>query len=441
MRILVTVHHFPPNYVGGAELRAYRTAKALIERGYEVRIICIERIDSGEKSGVVWEDDNFDGIPVQRLFFNHNLIPDPFRWSYNNPWIGEHLQEFVQDFRPDILHMFGGYLMTASPLLIADQLGISTVVTLTDFWFLCPRIILLRTNGQVCPLSSRPLYCARCLAEEKRRYRIPAKIFPGMLSLFWKLQRSKINRHIERRSFLTGVLNNVGAIISPSKFLAKTFIKAGIKSQKIIYSRQGRDFPALTPEVIIKKPSNNHLRVGYLGQIAELKGVHILFEAIRKNPSMPYLVKVYGDLSRFPKYVELLKNIISGDSRILLLGTYKSPEEMHAIYQELDVLVVPSLWYENSPNVILESFAHLTPVIASDLGGMAELVQHGVNGLLFKPGDVDDLACQLERLVSEPDLLLTLRKGITPGRNVAQEMKDLEEIYQNVVSVQEIPIY
>jgi glycosyltransferase involved in cell wall biosynthesis len=93
---------------------------------------------------------------------------------------------------------------------------------------------------------------------------------------------------------------------------------------------------------------------------------------------------------------------------------------------------VPSLWYENSPNAILEAFAHCTPVGASNLGGMAELVRDGENGLLFAAGDADDLARQLRRWLDHPHLLPALRAGIGPVKSVAQEMDKLEEIYRVV---------
>jgi len=99
----------------------------------------------------------------------------------------------------------------------------------------------------------------------------------------------------------------------------------------------------------------------------------------------------------------------------------------------LDVVVVPSLWYENSPNVILEAFAHRTPVIVSDLGGMAELVEEGVNGLCFPPGEAASLATALRRLIEEPGLLARLRAGIKPVKTVAEEMTELQAIYRAVV--------
>jgi len=99
----------------------------------------------------------------------------------------------------------------------------------------------------------------------------------------------------------------------------------------------------------------------------------------------------------------------------------------------VDIVVMPSLWYENSPNIILECFAHRTPVIASNLGGMAELVQHDENGLLFSPGNTQDLANQIQRLLDEPDVVRRLQAGIPPVKGLSQEIDELESIYADII--------
>jgi glycosyltransferase involved in cell wall biosynthesis len=161
-------------------------------------------------------------------------------------------------------------------------------------------------------------------------------------------------------------------------------------------------------------------------------GANSLFEAVRRLPDAALEVKVYGDTQPFPDYARRLRRMVGQDPRLSLAGVYGGME-VSQVLQGLDVVVVPSVWYENSSNTVLEAFAHRTPVIASDLGGMAELVHHGENGLLFTPGDASSLALQLRRLLDEPYLLPALRAGIGPVRGVAEEMSELEEIYQAVV--------
>src|SRR5262249_22165933 len=118
-----------------------------------------------------------------------------------------------------------------------------------------------------------------------------------------------------------------------------------------------------------------------------------------------------------------------GDDRILLRGGYRRAD-LADILADLDVVVVPSLWYENAPLVIAEAFAAGRPVVTSNLGGMSEAVRDGVNGLLFEPGSSAGLADALGRLATEPGLLARLRRGFEPVRTVAAEVESLLAIYR-----------
>ena len=105
-------------------------------------------------------------------------------------------------------------------------------------------------------------------------------------------------------------------------------------------------------------------------------------------------------------------------------------DEIDQVYEDIDLLAVPSIWYENSPNTILEAFAHQTPVIASNLGGMAEMVNHNQNGMLFNPGDSQDLAQKLDSILNEPQLLDNLRGNISLPNSLENEMAEMLRIYQ-----------
>jgi glycosyltransferase involved in cell wall biosynthesis len=104
------------------------------------------------------------------------------------------------------------------------------------------------------------------------------------------------------------------------------------------------------------------------------------------------------------------------------------------VIRSIDVLVVPSRWYENSPNVIQEAFEMKRPVIVTNLGGMAEMVDHEHSGLVFKLNKVDDLSRQIQRLLHEPSLLASLRSGIPAVKRIHEEMQEVYEHYQRLVS-------
>ncbi len=432
MKIILAVHHFPPKYTGGAELQAYQTAHTLLERGHQVQVICVESIESSSSPTLAWHDEIYDRIPVRRLTFDLGRSPDPFRWSYDNPLINEHLQQLIQEDRPDLLHLVSGYLIGAGALRVAAAAGIPRVVSLMDFWFICPRITLLRTNGELSTLPIEPARCAQCLAEDKRRFRWMGRLAPRLASAYWARQRHAASKIAVRRDFLLDALRSADAVITHSRFLREMFIQIGLPPAKVLASRQGVA-PRELPDRRSPKRESSALRVGYLGQIAPHKGVHVLVEALRLMPEAPIQLEIFGDQTRFPDYTRMLAAAIGGDDRIHFAGPY-TPASLTSLLETLDLIVAPSLWYENSPNVILEAFAHRIPVAASRLGGMVELLGDGAHGLLFEPGDAQDLARVLREVLSTPEILAQIRRGLPPVKTIEAEMDELEKIYRLVVA-------
>jgi glycosyltransferase involved in cell wall biosynthesis len=445
MKVVLASPHFPPNYKGGVELYTLRIAHGLRGRGHSVEVVCLESVtNSGQQPTAVSEF--YEGLPVHRLHLDLRQVPDPFRRSYYNPDLGRWFKNFLVESRPDVLHINSGYLLGASVPLTASQLGIPTALTLHDYWFLCPLVTLLRSDGNVCGKPVEAQRCVWCLLSEKRRYRIPDQWAHGNLGdLFNVLGRSKTFMRVlgqnsralaiqERRSLLKQALEKVDVVICPSRFVADKVVAYGLTPRKMAYMPFGLERVVPAPELRIDEGAK--LRVGYLGNIIPLKGIHVLLTAFKKlqpNTGECELV-VYGDMARSAAYSKQLLRIADGHPLITFAGPYAN-SDVGRVLDTIDVVVSSSICFENRPTVILEAFSHNTPVIASNLGGMAELVRDGHNGLLFEPGDADSLARQLRRLLDEPELLPALRRGIAPVRSVADELDDLESIYQNIKAV------
>jgi glycosyltransferase involved in cell wall biosynthesis len=430
MRVLIGVHHFPPSGTAGAEWQAFRTAHALQQRGHDIRVVTIERVDQGPPGGVAFADDDFRGIPVRRLSFDRGLAPDEKLWEYRNPWVGDHVHDLLAAYRPDVFHVCSGYLLSGTVFEAAERLGIPTTLALMDFWWLCPRVTLLRTDGTLSGVPVEPWRCARCIGEERRAFRLLGQCTPAVADRFWQAQRGAIRKIEERQRYLGERLTRVQRIISPSRFLNDQYLIGGAPRDRMAVARQGIELVDLG--LSAPKTPSAEVRIAYLGQIAELKGVHLLLEAARQILDPRLRVRIYGDLTRFPEYVSRLKQLASGDDRITFAGPYAGSSDLPRVLAEVDAVVVPSIWYENSPNVILEAFALNTPCVVSDFGGMAELVAPEVNGLRFQLGEAADLAHQLRRLLTEPDLLPRLAAGIPAVKSIRQEMDELEHIFEEV---------
>jgi glycosyltransferase involved in cell wall biosynthesis len=169
----------------------------------------------------------------------------------------------------------------------------------------------------------------------------------------------------------------------------------------------------------------------YLGQICHDKGVHILIEAFLnlEKTAHDVVLDIWGGLDSDSPYVRRIHELAASSNNIHLHGGF-SRTQLADVLSQSDVVVVPSIWYENNPLVIQEAFAAQVPVIATDLGGMSEFVQHGANGLLFESDNVTDLLNQMQRVVNEPSLLSQLRKGILPVKTIEQEVAQLMVIYE-----------
>ena len=149
---------------------------------------------------MTWIDELFQGISVRRLSFNRALIPDPVRYEYDNPWIGQHFERLFDEYKPDIFHLISGYLMSGSPIRVAHEHRIPSLVSLEDLWFLCPRITMLRTDGELSTLPIDPYVCASCLSGDKRRFKVLNQLAPALMQSYWHLQKSKAQGIEARRS-------------------------------------------------------------------------------------------------------------------------------------------------------------------------------------------------------------------------------------------------
>jgi glycosyltransferase involved in cell wall biosynthesis len=434
MKILLAVHHFLPSFKGGAEWEAFRIAKSLTDCGHKVQVICVESISDKESKPLRWVDDDFKGLKVRRLYMDLSAAPDPRVWEYDNQWIGEQLRSLIKTFEPDVFHLISGYLISGRSIMVAKQMDIPVVVSLMDYWFLCKRISMLRSDGQLSTLPFDAANCARCLGEERRSYRYLGEFLPKLSNIYWQHKNVDIDYVVNRHSFLMNTLNQADILICRSKFIQSMYEEAGINPERMLFSRQGLPL-ANSAQMISTKTPSSILRIGYLGQIAKLKGVHVLVDAFRLLQDLPLHLSIFGNMDAHPKYSSQLEINSHSDPRIEFSGIYSDSEELDRIYQSLDIVVVPSIWYENSPNVILEAFAHRTPVITSNLGGMAELVDDNKTGLLFKMGDAADLAKKIRTLSNNPELLAGMRKNISSVKTHEEEMDELIGVYKDVCRV------
>ncbi len=430
MRILYAVHHLPPRHTGGAENRAYRTARWMAAQGHQVSVICFER-----QVHTDWSDSVEHGISIRRLSLDRFIDASRIVWTFDEPRVEEHFRGVLRDLQPELVHVIGGYLVTAGGIRAALAAGVPVVITLTDFWFICPRITLLKGDGSVCPgPPADPMGCVQCLAEESRRYRLLTEYLPAVSVSLWRHlpphphARSRARLIDQRRNVLREVLLGCRVLICPSEFLRNKYVEQGVPGDRCVVMRQGHSLGKAPPKARPIRP----FTFGYSGQIKPHKGVDLLLEAAARlsHRGLKFKVAIYGDQSETSGFVEALKARHQGDW-LEWRGTYEA-DQTAEVMSGIDALIVPSRWYENSPNVILEAQAMRVPVVATRLGGMAELVRHDVDGLLFELNDPEDLARQLERLIAEKDLSNRLSASAPQPKPLETEMLELSHLYARI---------
>jgi glycosyltransferase involved in cell wall biosynthesis len=174
------------------------------------------------------------------------------------------------------------------------------------------------------------------------------------------------------------------------------------------------------------------LQVGFIGTLYEHKGADVLIRAVRAlSRDCSLHLRVYGRTDE-SDYVRRLRGLADGDERIEFCGTFP-PARLGDTIASLDVLVIPSVWYENTPLVAYSAQAAACPIVASNVPGLAEVVQHDENGLLFEPGDSRGLAAALEQLVRRPGLLSRLSSRAPSPRPIGDYVSSLIDIYGEVM--------
>ena len=430
MRVLLVGASYLPDSVGGVELHMQGLARALQAAGHEVAVLC--RAGAPDQPHLSLRRDQHEDVPVFRLA---NTFEDATTLErlYAHPGIADACLEVVDQWRPDLVHV---HHLTCLSTALLDRLaerGLPTLMTLHDFWMGCPRGQRITADLRTCP-EIRLERCVPCLRElwphllgEARAPGAPAEEQDaGDRALL-----EQYHADIQRR--LTGV----DQLVTPSAFMARLFEAQGLPPGSVRVVENGLPTDRYPPPVE-RGGRAGPVRIGFIGSVLPSKGVHLLMEAFRRlgDPGRARL-DVFGEVLPFHNdrsYGARLEALRAGfEASVTLHGRYDNAD-LPAILADLDVVVVPSLWYEAFCLTIREAFLAGVPVITADHGAMAEAVEDGVSGLLFEPGDVDSLTEALRRLVGDPVLRARLGRCRERVRDEADTAAELLGLYQDLLA-------
>lgn len=323
------------------------------------------------------------------------------------------ISKLLIDFKPEIVHAHNIYgRITTSVLKVLNKKNIPIVMTLHDYKLVCPSY-KLETKGEVCErCQGKSFYNAvinRCLKDSY----IASSVY-AVESYY--------------NSLLKRYHNYIDMLISPSQFLKDKLIQFGWDENKIRVVRNSLNIENYTTNYA---PGNYIL---YIGRLSREKGIKTLISAYSElKTDKQLIIAGSGPLE------DELKEQARDQENITFTG-HLSGSELSNLTSHSRAVIVPSEWYENAPMSILEAMAYGKPVVAADIGGIYELIDHGVTGLLYESGNTQKLKHELIKVLEDmsEDELISMGKDarIKAEVNHSQHVhyEDLINVYSEVLS-------
>lgn len=422
MRILKVIHGYPPLYQAGSEVYSQSLCNELSIRGIEIMVLSREENPYRPDYDFHYSTTG-EGIP-------HCLINLPReKDGYSHPEIDRKFEEILIQFKPDLVHF--GHLnhLSVGLVEVAKKKMLPVIFTLHDFWLLCPRGQFLQTNFgnnpfyQLCDGSENTKCAQKC-------YR--AYWSESYNSDDWVYWANWVGRRINATN---QILRQTDLFLSPSEYLRSRFLSEKPDlAGKIKLLRYGFPIQYLTQTVNI--PKRDNFVFGYIGTHIVAKGINLLISAFKQLKGDSQLL-IWG--RDHGQSTNALREMSNG-SNIKFQGEYINKNIANEVFAHIDCLVVPSIWVENAPLVIQEAQQLRIPVITADIGGMSELVQHSINGLLFKHRDVESLYEKMQYAIDNPELIKELgKRGFLYSENgdvitIQNHVTEIIEIYTRLIN-------
>ncbi|MEW6075196.1 MAG: glycosyltransferase family 4 protein [Candidatus Omnitrophota bacterium] len=446
MRIVQVVHGYPPVNKGGTEVYTSLLSRELSKKHRVFVFYRLNNLRLKEYEIVRTAENGLTRIGINNTF----RLCSSFESTYCNEQVAFAFGRLLDEIHPDIVHLQHMLYLGAGIIGEARKRNIPLVCTLHDYWLLCAQGQFFRKNLNACDCH-RDNLCPDCVrfhliigTHAFRLYyfakqNLPEPVFACVKNTYLALHRmcrlpsQDVSAIKKRSSYMKQAMKEIAQFICPSRFLMDMFVQAGVPKEKMVHVPYGFDLRKFGSA---KKSTNNVVRFGFIGNLIPAKGLDVLVRAFAGIPSGRAKLYVYGTQAAYKSilggYIHRVKNSLRQNPNIIFKGEFDN-ERIAEVLQEIDVLVVPSLWYENSPLVIQEAFGAGVPVIASDIGGIPELVRHKKNGILVEPGNSSSLCEAMEEVAHNPLLLEELKRNIVAPECIESNAKRIETIYERIL--------
>jgi len=438
VKVIHIPYSFPPDPFGGTEVYVANLARLLQDRGIETLVCAPGETPTAYRYGE---------LRVRR--WTGTGVVDDAAYAYDEgDAIGcAQFERIVDEESPDIVH-FHSFTAMAS-LRLARRLverGVRVTFTYHVPTVSCLRGAMLLWGSVPCDGRLLVERCTACTAHGKgvpralaqALGRIPVRIGEAVQDAklsggAWtglRLTRLVKMRHDSVRSFLA----LADRIVAPSPWVTEMLVANGVPIEKVLACPQGVAVAGGTVPPPAAERRGGGLSMAFLGRLDPTKGVDVLLDALALIPGVDASLDIYPVLPRRNNpYAAAILARIAKDPRVRLLPAVASDAAVAAM-QRYHLVAVPSQWLETGPLVVLEAFAAGVPVLGSNLGGIADRVRHGVDGLLLDPRRPVEWAESIRRLAEQPASLRALKAGVRAPRTMDEVCASMIEMYRDVLA-------
>lgn len=418
MRILLLAHGLPPESVGGVEQHVSGLSRALVAAGHHVEIYSRTAARSHAQGELL--PDNSGICSVTRVVYRFEDI-DSLDGLYRQEVLDRALATFLQTRRFDVAHVHHLSGLSIGALRVLERAGLPTVLTLHDYWLICPRGQMWHHRGELCD-TVEPERCAECLGAT----------FPHWLGDGDREEVARLHAHA------LADLSLPGALVVPSDRAVAPFVALGVDPARIQVVENGVDTVALEGLPLPELDPGTPLRVGFLGTTIPTKGLHILVRALQRLPRGAATLAIHGNDVPYhgeEGYLDRILASLGPDDQVVYHGPYQT-DDLPAILSAVDVVAAPALWNEAFGLTVREGLAAGRPAVVSRIGGLQDAVRDGIEGLLVPPGDVEALAGALDKLCRDRELLRRMASACRRrARSHAAMASDLVPIYSRLAKL------
>lgn len=392
-----------------------------------------------------------DGLDVRRYAVFRNVANLQDLYGKGDALAARGFARILEEESPDIVHLHA-FTRGVSLKLVreAKRRGIPVVFTYHTPTVSCLRGTLMNWGKSVCHGSLDVKRCTACSLHALGMNRVLSIFISNLPSFIPRFINSKnlsgglltAFRMKElvalRHSAFLALMEEVDCILVLCHWTKNLLMRNSVPSEKIILCYHG------LPYNVQQNPSNlrtmnnlnrnSQLKIAFLGRLDHTKGADLLIRAVRSLPEISIELDLYGIVQDIgnTQYLQYLKNLAKGDSRIRFLAPVPS-SDMVSTLAGYHAIAVPSRCIETGPLVVLEAFAAGVPVLGSNLGGIAEKVEHGVNGLLVDVDSIEGWKETIKRLFEDRSILERLRHGIRPPRGIDEVAGEMISLYKKVL--------